>query len=301
MPLIGFCLSVAHATVTSRSVLATILLASPLTMLAGAVVVPVLEVIRGDLGVTGTAAGLILTTHGLAIALTSPLVGRLIDRCGVRLPFAAGLMLFALGGGAGMLVSSYPALIASRVALGVGAAGAFAGATVATLGLYEGSVRDRVIGLRSTATSVVGVAGPLAAGALGGISWHATFAIYLVGIPLGLMVLLWLPPVTRGDGSGQEGSGLGSLLRHRALLGLYGLIVISMILLYAIAIFLPQRLAQIGIEAPFLVSIHTVVTSSTVVGLVGLCYDRLRARLPDRVLLQVAVAGWVAKIGRAHV
>ncbi|MPY81074.1 MAG: MFS transporter, partial [Actinophytocola sp.] len=42
--------------------------------MAGAIVMPVLEVIRGDLRVTGTAAGLIITAHGLAIAVASPLV-----------------------------------------------------------------------------------------------------------------------------------------------------------------------------------------------------------------------------------
>jgi predicted MFS family arabinose efflux permease len=41
-------------------------------------VMPLLEVIRADLGVGGTAAGLIITTHGLAIAVAGPLVGRVV-------------------------------------------------------------------------------------------------------------------------------------------------------------------------------------------------------------------------------
>jgi ACDE family multidrug resistance protein len=54
--------------------------------------------IRSDLGVSGTAAGLIITAHSLAIAVSSPLVGWLIDRLGVRPVLSGGLVLYGIAG-----------------------------------------------------------------------------------------------------------------------------------------------------------------------------------------------------------
>lgn len=144
--------------------LAVLLAASTLGVMGGAVIVPVLEVIRGDLGVSGTAAGFILTGHGFAIAVSSPLMGRLIDRWGIRAPMIGGLVIYGIGGGAGLVVTSYPALIVSRLVFGVGAAAVFTGTTVALLALYQGAERDRVMGWRSTATSVGGLIWPLLGG-----------------------------------------------------------------------------------------------------------------------------------------
>jgi MFS family permease len=154
--------------------LVLLLLASMLGPMAGATIVPVLEAIREDLGVGGTAAGLIITTHGLAIAIASPIAGWTIDRWGVRRPLATGLIIFGVAGGAGIFVSSYPALIASRAVFGVGTALVFTGSTVALLTLYQGTARDRVMGWRTSFTSFGGLTFPLLAGALGTLlSWHA--------------------------------------------------------------------------------------------------------------------------------
>lgn len=59
----------------SKATLSVLLLASTLGVMAGTVVSPVLAVIQGDLGIGGTAAGFVLTTHGLTVALVSPWSG----------------------------------------------------------------------------------------------------------------------------------------------------------------------------------------------------------------------------------
>lgn len=273
------------------AVLAVLLAASTLGVMGGAVIVPVLEVIRGDLGVSGTAAGFILTGHGFAIAVSSPLMGHLIDRWGIRAPMIGGLVIYGIGGGAGLAVTSYPALIVSRLVFGVGAAAVFTGTTVALLALYQGAERDRVMGWRSTATSVGGLIWPLLGGVLGGLSWHATFAIYLIGIPLAVLAL-WSLPDTRATEPAEPGerrTGVVRLLRERpALIGWYGLWILVMVQMYVLAIFLPQRLAQLGIDAPVLVSIYAVVGASVTTSLVGLAYGRLRARLSYATLLRIA-------------
>ncbi|WP_208325999.1 MFS transporter [Amycolatopsis arida] len=268
--------------------LAVLLAASTLGVMGGAIVVPVLEVIRGDLGLSGTAAGFVITAHGLAIAVCSPLFGRMVDRRGVRGPMIGGLIVYALGGGAGVVVTSYPALIASRLVFGIGAAAVFTGTTVALLAFYEGPERDRVMGWRSTATSVGGLVWPLLGGVLGGLSWHATFGLYLVGLPLAVLAMWSLPNTTGRAGPRQVGA-VRLLRRRPALVGWYGLWIVIAIQMYVLAIFLPQRLARIGIEAPVLVSIYAVVGAAVTTSLVGLVYGRLRARLSYAALLRIAL------------
>jgi MFS transporter, ACDE family, multidrug resistance protein len=93
----------------------------------------VVELLRRELEVSATAAGLVVTGHGLTLALASPLVGRVIDRRGVRAPLTVGLVLYGVAGGAGLPTMTYPALLVSRLLFGVGVAVVFTGTTVALL------------------------------------------------------------------------------------------------------------------------------------------------------------------------
>src|SRR3954470_18078710 len=54
--------------------------------MAGTILWPVLEFIRRDLALSLTSTGLVLTVHGLSLALASPLIGRAIDRYRDRRP-----------------------------------------------------------------------------------------------------------------------------------------------------------------------------------------------------------------------
>nr|WP_276207219.1 MFS transporter [Nocardia mangyaensis] len=270
--------------------------ASTLGVMAGAIVMPVLEVMRGDLGVSGTSSGFIITAHGFAIAVVSPLVGRAIDRWGVRVPLAAGLILYGLAGGAGLVITSFPLLIASRLLLGVGAATVFSGTTVAMLSMATGTRRDQLMGWRTTATTAGGLIWPLLAGILGGISWHATFAIYLVGIPLGIASMLVIPkqPAAQEDRvAATTGSALDLVRRYPGLLAWYGLMITTGLMMYSLAVFLPQRLAQLGIAAPVFVSLFMVVQAIAAIA-VGLGYARIRARFGLVSLLRVTACCWIA-------
>lgn len=283
--------------VRQRSALIVLLLASTLSVMAGATVMPVLDLIRSDLGIDGTLAGFVITTHGVVIAAVGPVVGRIIDRYGVRRPLVVGLILYGVGGGAGTAATDYPTLLASRVALGLGAAVVFTGTTVALLSLYRGSERDRVMGWRATATTIGGLVWPLVAGALGGVSWHGAFTVYFVGVPLGIAALRFLPAGADGAGASGDGTSGGGVLRllrrYPALLGWYALMLMMGLAMYSTAVFLPTRLAGIGVRSPLLVSLFMVASSLTA-AVVGLLYARIRGRASHGLLLRVAFACWVA-------
>ena len=78
----------------NRFTLWVILASSTLTIMTGAVIAPVLNLIREGLGVDPASVGLIITTHGLFIAIFSPLFGNLIDRIGTKKPFMFSLILY---------------------------------------------------------------------------------------------------------------------------------------------------------------------------------------------------------------
>ena len=276
-----------------RVALTLLLLASTLAVMAGSAITPVLDVMRGDLGIDGTAAGLILTMHGLIIAIVSPLAGWMIDRWGVRLPLAGGLLLYGLAGGAGMVTTSYSALIVSRAVFGMGAALVFTGTTVAMLSLYSGAIRDRVMGWRTTATSIGGIIFPVIGGGLAVVfSWHATFGLYVVGVPLGLAALAAIPE-TRGEArSHRDGGSVWTVLRRPALIGVFFLVVTQAIMLYALAVFLPLRLGELGHGAPVLVSAYMALMAATS-SIVGVAYGWLGKRVSYLALLRLTALTWI--------
>lgn len=280
----------AQGSPAGRAALVVLLLGSTLVVMAGAVLSPVLALLRADLALTSTAAGLVLTVHALVIAVASPGIGWLVDRYGPRGPLAAGLVVYGLAGGAGLLTTSYPTLLASRVVFGLGAAAVFTGTTVALLAQFQGTQQDRVMGWRSTATSLGGVAWPLIGGALGTVSWHAPFAVYLLGVPLGAATLLVLrrgraAPDRSESGAEDEGGLLRLLQRRPRILGQYGLLATGTVLLYALVAFLPLRLAELDVRSPLLVAVLTI-SMSVAMSIAGLAYATVVARLGSLRLLR---------------
>lgn len=272
--------------------LGLLLAGSTLSVMAGAVLAPVVELIRTEQRLSATAAGLVLTAHGFSLALAGPAVGWTIDRWGARRPLSLGLLLYGLAGGAGAVVDSYPMLILTRLLFGVGAAFVFTGTTVELLNRYEGALRERVMGWRSTAISLGGAAFPLVGGALGALSWRAPFAAYLLAVPLAL--LTWHLPGHAASRPAVPGAGRNpwsALATRPRLLGVYALQAVVAALLYAVLVFLPVRLAELGVTDTVVVALFAA-TLSGVMSAVGLGYGRLRTRISHSGLLRAAFAAW---------
>jgi MFS family permease/predicted transcriptional regulator len=108
---------------------------------------------------------------------------------GVRKPFIISLICYGLAGGSGLLINSYGVLLVSRACLGIALSGIFVSLNVLILNRYTGGERDMVMGWRGSAQSFGGVIWPLTGGALGAVSWHLPFAIYMLAIPIGLLAM----------------------------------------------------------------------------------------------------------------
>ena len=140
----------------NKASLLVILASATTTVMAGSVIAPVLNLMTEGLGVDPNSARLIITTHGIIIAVCSPAVGFIIDRVGVKRPFILGLILYGLAGASGLLITNYWVLIASRVLLGIGVAAIFTSITVIIFNLYQGPIRNKVMGWRASSNSIGG-------------------------------------------------------------------------------------------------------------------------------------------------
>jgi len=301
-----------------RGTLAVILASATLTVMAGAIIGPVVRQIQLGVGVSESLAGLIITTHGVLIVLVSPVAGLIIDRVGPRRPYVFGLLLYGIGGGAGVFVDSFIPLLASRVVLGVGVAFVYTGVTVLLYTLYAGQRMERALGLRSSANSAGAAVWPLVGGALGTLTlqvpllgtltWQTPFAVYLVAIPLGLAAIVAIPETEHGGRSGSTGRSRVERLRGflavfrdvPAIPAVYLLYFGSNLLLYAIVVFYPQLLAEFGITSSGIVGIYLAVNGAAG-GVSAVLYDRLLGVTDRHTLVLAAFALWVGGLGAAAV
>ena len=281
--------------VSKKFSLGVIFASATLTIMAGSIIAPVLNLMRDGLGVAPSSVGLIITTHGLFMALFSPLMGSVIDRKGARRPYIVALFCYGLAGGSGLLINSFWVLLVSRACLGIALAGIFAGINVLILNMYDGIERDRVMGWRGSAQSFGGVIWPLIGGTLGGFSWHFPFAVYMLAIPIGLLAIAAVPGPAIQHQARPESNGSTSVFRvfreSPLLLIIYGLMFFGNILLYAIVIFLPQLLESFGISSTFRIGLFiTAMTGSA--GVTAFIYGKIRSRFSYRVIVTIAVALW---------
>ena len=279
--------------------------------MAGAVLGPVVPRIQRELGVSGLAAGLVITTHGGVIVLASPLLGSLVDRIGARRPFVGGLVVYGLGGGAGLFVDSLYPLLASRIVLGLGTAAVYTSVTVLIYDCYEGQAMERALGYRSSANSAGAAVWPLVGGAAGAIAWNLPFGIYLVAVPLGVVAALMVPETNQaaasnaaadGSGHGDEHSDIAAVLsvfRDRPALPLVYLLYFGAnALLYVIVVFYPQFLAGIDVTDSLQISLY-LAANGAAGGLSAITYDRLLRYVDRSALVLAALVLWAVGFGIA--
>jgi len=142
----------------------------------------------------------------------SPLFGVVADLYGRRLLLAFGLILFSLGGTAVAFAPSFGWILALRAIQGIGFS-AVIPLTVVLIGdLLEGSKEVGGQGLKVFLDRVGYLILPPLGGLLAAIAWYWPFLCYILVLPLGILVLSWMPE-TRGSGQAETATYLGDMLR----------------------------------------------------------------------------------------
>jgi MFS transporter, ACDE family, multidrug resistance protein len=171
-------------------VLCFLLICGSLTVMAGAVLAPILPELMLHLHLSRGWAGSLVSAHYLTMAIFSPMLGIWADRWGqVRLLIPC-LVAYAVLGVGGAFLPNYSTLLVDRALLGI----ASGGVAAASLGLltrrYEGDVRQQAIAYAATIITLANILYPLLSVGLGQFHWRFAFGIYGVGAVLAMSIPL---------------------------------------------------------------------------------------------------------------
>jgi len=118
---------------------------------------------------------------GLVFALSSPVIGRVIDRYGCRPVYMLSLAAFVVLGVSGALMPSLPLLIVTRALTGVAVAGAL-NAGLTGIGRLEAGRRGQMLGLHAFVGGIGAVLLFALNGWLAQMRWWGPFLPHLAGL-----------------------------------------------------------------------------------------------------------------------
>ena len=258
-------------------------------------VASIVNEIRDDLGLSTSLTVLIITLYALIVVFMSPFVGKWIDRFGAKNLLAGGLFIYAASGLIVVIDGSLLTLIVSRVMIGIGVAAIFSTVTVIMGDVYSGSKLHRLMGIRVSINNVSAVIWPILGGLLGEISWQTPFAIYMVGFPLGALVLKELPKthVRMVEKVDERKKSLPMVIRENpSLILIYALMFLTTITLSVGALFIPQLLKHIGIADTVVIGFY-ISTLTLAVATTSYFYGWIMDHLRNYLIVVVALSLWV--------
>jgi ACS family D-galactonate transporter-like MFS transporter len=139
-----------------------------------------------DFSLTPTEKGLILSAFSWSYALMQIPAGRLIDRFGERVMFGASVLVWSVFTAATAGVSSFGALLALRLGLGVGEAGAYPAAAKTVSHWFPLRLRGRATSVYDSGARIGSAAAtPIIALIIGLFGWRAAFLF------AGALGILW--------------------------------------------------------------------------------------------------------------
>ncbi|MEK8026890.1 MFS transporter [Pseudaquabacterium rugosum] len=145
-------------------------------------IVPALVQAFPQVGGIQTLAPLVLSAPGLCVALFSPYAGKLTDRIGRRRLLLIFTTLYGLGGVLPFFISTFEALMAGRLLLGVGEAFILTIGNTLLGDYFDKEQRARWLMWQSFVGPALGAVLVGASGRLSMIAWNLPFLIYAVAL-----------------------------------------------------------------------------------------------------------------------
>jgi MFS family permease len=227
--------------------------------------------------------GLILTVPALVIGLTALVAGRLIDRVGRKRVLVIALALYAVVGTAPLWLPTLPAILVSRVFVGLAEAAIFAAAMATIADLFDGHRRARYFGLLNLVTGLAAVVFIALSGALGNENWRMPFWLYAIAAPLAIVALLTLAP----DQPRTDRVTLPPVPWRRLLAPILFTLVGGAVFYVPVAM-LSFRLAELGVTQTAVIGAVSA-GAALALALASLGFPALLRRMP-RILLACAFA-----------
>ena len=254
----------------SKTVTATILSMSLLTVMAGAAIAPALGIIKAHFSTANDLlVQLIVSMPALLIIVTNLFFLTISRRLRTRTIATTGLLLYVAAGAGCFFVTDIYVLLLMRALLGVSVGLVMPLSTGLLAYYFPPQEQARLMGLSAAMNQMGGVVATLLAGMLATIEWNFAFLVYLIGLIAVVMVWLWLPDSQLGSANKR-----GIPFEPRQLLKFHPS-VIGMFLLMMIFFVFPTNFAIIAHQQTALSSeaiTMTMVGLDVVAFIVGLFF-----------------------------
>ncbi|RWM16301.1 MAG: MFS transporter [Mesorhizobium sp.] len=251
--------------------------------------------VSADLGVSISAAGLLISGYALGVVVGAPLLGALTGRLPRKTLLLALMVVFTVGNLACALAPDYWTLMAARVLNAFAHASFFGVGSVVATSLVAPNRKASAIALMFTGLTVANILGVPFGTWLGqAYGWRSTFlAVTLVGVVAFAVIALLVPrdePAAADEEESSEGT-LAVLGRRPVLLGLLTT-VLSWVGVFAAFTYLAPILTRVtGFSEAAVSPILLVFGGGLVAG------NLLGGRLADRHLVPTVVGTLVALSG----
>ena len=162
------------------------------------VIVGLLPTVAIDLDITLTKAGTLISGYALALAIGTPILAAILSRVN-RKKLLIGLMLiFTVGNAAALFVSSYEAVLMSRIVTAIAHGLFFAFATIVATSVVPTTKQGTAVSIMFTGLTVATVLGvPMGTYIGQHVGWRATFGVVaLLGIAGLLAIVRYVPRMT---------------------------------------------------------------------------------------------------------
>lgn len=162
------------------------------------VIVGLLPTVAIDLDITLTKAGTLISGYALALAIGTPILAAILSRVN-RKKLLIGLMLiFTVGNAAALFVSSYEAVLMSRIVTAIAHGLFFAFATIVATSVVPTTKQGTAVSIMFTGLTVATVLGVPMGTYIGQyVGWRATFGVVaLLGIAGLLAIVRYVPRMT---------------------------------------------------------------------------------------------------------
>lgn len=260
-----------------------LLLASTMTVLAGATLAPALPGMKEAFSTYEHAellVKMILSVPGLAVAVFAPFVGRVVDRGDRYKILTVSLLLYGIAGISGYVFdSSLIYILMGRVALGMAVAGVMVSVVAIAGDCFKGPLFGAFMGMQAAFGSFGGVAFLSLSGILAELGWRVPFLIYAFAFVVltGIWGYRKNEPFSQHTGFERKGSDDFTINRHHALCFVLGFV--EVFFLYLIPLHFPFFLSLFG-DISSSVSGFSIAGMLCVVALMSMNYAQYARKLP---------------------
>ena len=160
-----------------------------------------------SLGVSATEVQALATTPSIVVTVFVLLSSFIAAKLGDKKTIILGMLLVGSAGIVPFFVSSYAAILVSRMVLGAGF-GIFNSLAVSMIAvMYQGQTRATMLGWRAAVEQIGQAVLTFVAGLLLNFGWHTTFLVYLLAFPILYLFYVRVPDTTEMLAEAEEKQG----------------------------------------------------------------------------------------------